>query len=182
MSSEVEFDKIFNYWWEDLKWSGVFKINWVFVRDVHHLDVQEIKVHSTSIHQLKDGSRVDFGSGKRMLEMFKHSDIDSDIFEAFEFMDEREEKLRIKRDSYYEMIKQLKVKGLIPESAKQQNHYKGSKFSSYNGKKRHSNAGYKGNGKPFKPQAMKEANGKPGYYSHREVDESSEYIKKDERK
>ena len=158
MVSEVEFDKIFNYWWEDLKWSGVFKINWVFVKDVHHIDVHGIKVGDTPMHQLKDGSRVDFEAGKKMLEMFRTSEIDSDIFEAFEYMDQREEKLRIKRDSYYEMIKQLKSKGLIPESMKSNGsgNYRGNKHGGNYNKKR---GGFRPNaqGRPHRPYKDGEA-------------------------
>jgi hypothetical protein len=176
MISEVEFDKIFNYWWEDLKWSGVFKINWVFVKDLHHVDVQDIKVSGTPMNQLKDGSRVDFDAGKKMLELFKASDIDSDIFEAFEFMDEREEKLRIKRDSYYEMIKQLKNKGLIPESMKNNNYHKGPK---YNGqyKKRNNYKNQRGYKDRDAQQYKQGPTGNP-----RGSGEGNEYIKKDEAK
>lgn len=178
MVSEVEFDKIFNYWWEDLKWSGVFKINWVFVKDVHHVDVQDIRVNGTPIHQLKDGSHVDFDAGKRMLEMFKHSEIDSDIFEAFEYMDEREEKLRIKRDSYYEMIKQLKAKGLIPDSVKQNHYFKGHK---YNNNYPHKKNNFKYN-RGFKGYKDHEVGGKPGFFPNKHPDDNSEYIKKQDSK
>ena len=182
MVSEVEFDKIFNYWWEDLKWSGVFKINWVFVKDVHHIDVQDIKVSSTPMHQLKDGSHVDFEAGKKMLEMFRASEIDSNIFEAFEFMDEREEKLRIKRDSYYEMIKQLKNKGLIPESMKGGSYHKGAKYANnygrrHNGYRNNNNRGYKGYNKEREAPS-----GKQGGFVPRGQGDNSEYIRKEEDK
>ena len=179
MVSEVEFDKIFNYWWEDLKWSGVFHINWIFVRDLHHIDVQQVLVGGTPIHQLKDGSRVDFDAGKKMLELFKASDIDSDIFEAFEFMDEREEKLRIKRDSYFEMIQQLKNKGLIPDSMRHNNYYRGGKYGSAHGKKR---GGFRGGGRGFRQFRDKEPNGKPAFFGGKREHDNSEYIKKEERK
>lgn len=174
MVSEVEFDKIFNYWWEDLKWSGIFRINWMFIRDVHHADVQDLKTNSTPVPQLKDGSRVDFETGKKLLEAFKHTDVDSDIFEAFEYMDEREEKLRIKRDSYYEMIKQLKLKGFIPESFKNHHPYRGHKYNNYNKKRPH----FKTRG--YKNYHNKESNGNYRYYVNKQEEGGSEYIKKDE--
>lgn len=183
MVSEVEFDKIFNYWWEDLKWSGVFHISWVYVKDVHHVDVQDIRVGGTPIHQLKDGSHVDFEAGRRMLEVFRASDIDSDIFEAFEFMDEREEKLRIKRDSYYEMIKQLKNKGLIPEGMKQGGHYRNGKYGGGHGKKRGSyrgGGGGNGNSRGFRGPQDKEGPAKPFFYGAKRKDDNTEYIKKEE--
>ena len=181
MVSEVEFDKIFNYWWEDLKWSGVFKINWVFVKDVHHIDVHDIKVSNTSMHQLKDGSHVDFEAGKKMLEMFRTNQIDSDIFEAFEYMDEREEKLRIKRDSYYEMIKQLKSKGLIPEHMKSNNNYNGPRHNNYN-KKRNS---FKNNNTNRGYRHYRDSEGpntKLGISDAKDPGHNTEYTKKKENK
>lgn len=177
MSSEVEFDKIFNYWWEDLKWSGVFKINWVYIKDVHHVDVQDIKVSNTAIHQLKDGTHVDFEAGKKMLEVFKTSDIDSDIFEAFEYMDEREEKLRIKRDSYYEMIKQLKNKGLIPESMRSNTHYKGNK---YNHNKKKNNYKFGGQGKGYYGNKDREGQQGSREFPGKGHSHGPEYIKKED--
>lgn len=199
MVSEVAFDKIFNYWWEDLKWSGIFKINWVYVRDVHHSDVQNIRVNATPINLLKDGSRVDFHSGKQMLEAFRTSDVDSDIFEDFSFMDDREEKLRMKRDSYLEMIRQLRSRGLMPEFAARHNHHNngggppsyhknGDSHGKYQGNKRYGGngpsrgrGGYRGGG----GRGYKEREGgKPGYYPshHREDGNGSEYVRKEEPK
>ena len=181
MVSEVEFDKIFNYWWEDLKWSGVFKISWLFVKDLHHVDVQDIKVGNTPMHQLKDGNPVDFEAGKKMLELFKTSEIDSDIFEAFEFMDEREEKLRVKRDSYYEMIKQLKNKGFIPDAMKNNNFHKGNKYPNNgnrrpNGFRANNNRGYR-NYKEKEENRIKQEGG------HKKSEgENSEYIRKEDHK
>lgn len=39
MTSELKFNQIFNYWWEELKWSGVFDVRWIYIKDVHHEDV-----------------------------------------------------------------------------------------------------------------------------------------------
>lgn len=44
MISEVDFSKSFGFWWEDSKWSGVFQIKWIFIKDVeyeHFADVLE---------------------------------------------------------------------------------------------------------------------------------------------
>ena len=116
MASEVRFNQIFNYWWEDLKWSGVFDVNWVYVKDVHHADVKAITYNNTAIANLKDGNEIDFTAGKALLETFKNYNFVSNIFEAFQYMDEREKILRIKRDSYYEMFKKLNEKGLIEDT------------------------------------------------------------------
>ena len=116
MASEVRFNQIYNYWWEDLKWSGVFDINWIFIKDIHHTDVRNLSCNGTPIANLKDGSEIDFVTGKSLLDSFKSLPVISDIFEAFSFMDEREKILRIKRDSYYEIFRQLNAKGFIEDS------------------------------------------------------------------
>lgn len=116
MASEVRFNQIFNYWWEDLKWSGVFDINWLYIKDVHHSDVKHIAFNGAPIATLKDGCDIDFAAGKQLLETFKNYPHVSDIFEAFTFMDNRERLLRTKRDSYYEIFKQLNDKGFIEET------------------------------------------------------------------
>jgi len=115
MASEVRFNQIYNYWWEDLKWSGVFDINWIYIRDIHHADVQNISHNNTPITSLKDGSEIDFQAGRTLLEVFRNTKNTTDIFESFLYMDEREKILRSKRDSYYELFKKLNEKGLIEE-------------------------------------------------------------------
>lgn len=115
MASEVRFNQIFNYWWEDLKWSGVFDINWIYIKDVHHADLKHISHANTPIANLKDGSEIDFNAGRLLLDHFKGVQDATDIFEAFTFMDQRERVLRLKRDSYYELFKKLNEKGLIEE-------------------------------------------------------------------
>ena len=136
MTSEVKFNYIFNYWWEELKWSGYFNVDWIIVKDLHHDDVKDIKMNDISVVQLRDGSFLDYNVGMQILKSFLNSPYVSDIFEAFEFMDSREEKLRMKRDSFYNYILQLKKKGFLPQfkARTYKNHnkkrYSNSKFSS----------------------------------------------------
>ncbi len=144
MISEVRFNYIFNYWWEELKWSGVFDINWVFVKDIHHEDVKSIKQDDIPITNLRDGSFLDFAKGKELLEFFKNTPFISDIFEAFGYMDGREEKLRMKRDSFYNYILQLKKKGFIPQF-----NNKNPKFNQNNKNFKNNNDSYKKRGSKF---------------------------------
>ena len=127
MVGEVRFNKIFNYWWEELKWSGTFPVKWIYVKDLHHDDVSHITVDDTSIVKLKDGSPVPFTAGVEVLKAFRSTDFVSDIFEAFKFMDGREEKLRFKRDKVYAYIQGLKEKGVLPTSSPKTSKYHGKK-------------------------------------------------------
>ncbi len=67
MASPVSQNRIFNYWWEDLKWSGVFKVNWVYVKDISFHNMQNMTSGGALVSTLKDGSNVDFETGQKML-------------------------------------------------------------------------------------------------------------------
>jgi hypothetical protein len=134
MTGEVRFNMIFNYWWEELKWSGNFPIKWIYVKDLHHDTVAHLTVEDTSIVRLKDGSELSCNIGKEVLRSFRSNDYVSDIFEAFTFMDGREEKLRYKRDKVYSYILELKAKGVLPDSSNKQSKYHGKKNHKKHGK------------------------------------------------
>ena len=134
MVGEVRFSSIFNYWWEELKWSGNFPIKWIYVKDLHHDAVSQLTVDDTSIVRLKDGSPVPLNTGVEVLRAFRSTDFISDIFEAFKFMDEREEKLRYKRDKVFSYIQELKNKGILPASTAKTSKFHGKKDSKAKGK------------------------------------------------
>jgi hypothetical protein len=137
MSSEVELKKTFSYWWEEVKWSGVFRINWIYVKDLLYDEVEDIRLRNgNKVMSSKDGTELDFETGMKILKRFKNSIYVSDIFEYFEFMDNREEKIRLKRDSMNQIINKLKSKGLIPNLPPKSNRYRN--------KKKHDNRGKKG--------------------------------------
>ena len=129
MVGEVRFNMIFNYWWEELKWSGNFPVKWIYVKDLHHDIVSNLSVDDTSIVRLKDGSPLPFNIGIEVLKTFRSTDFVSDIFEAFKYMDGREEKLRYKRDKVYMYIQELKSKGILPASSAKTSKYHGKKNS-----------------------------------------------------
>lgn len=130
MSSEVELKKTFSYWWEEVKWSGVFRVNWIYVKDLLYDEVEDIRLRNgNKVVSSKDGTELDFETGMEMLKRFKNSIYVSDIFEYFEFMDNREEKIRLKRDSMNQIIGKLKSKGLIPDMPPKSQRRKGKKNS-----------------------------------------------------
>jgi len=152
MSSEVELKKTFSYWWEEVKWSGIFKINWIFVKDLLYDEVEDVRLRNgNKVVSSKDGTELDFETGMEILKRFKNSIYVSDIFEYFEFMDNREEKIRLKRDSMNQIISKLKSKGLIPNLPPKNTRKRGRKYD-HRGKK--GKSGYeKGNvGKNMGPR------------------------------
>jgi hypothetical protein len=152
MASEVELKKTFSYWWEEVKWSGVFKINWIFVKDLLYDEVENIRLkNGNKVVSSKDGTELDYDTGLEMAKRFKNSVYVSDIFEFFEFMDNREEKIRLKRDSMNQIISKLKSKGLIPNVPPKHHRRKHKKNFDGRGKKT------KGN-----PEHMRHGQGKRG--------------------
>ena len=117
MTGEVRFSLIFNYWWEELKWSGNFPVRWIYIKDLHHDAVAHLQADNMSVTRLKDGSYVPRAVGVEILHAFRSTEFISDIFEAFKFMDGREEKLRYKRDKILAYIVEMKVKGVLPANS-----------------------------------------------------------------
>jgi len=97
MTSDVDFSKSFGYWWENSKWTGVFRIKWVFVKDVEYSQFTNLSSGDKPVTQNRDGTRLDFNTGIKMLKVFEQSKSTESIFNAFTYMDEREEKLRLAR-------------------------------------------------------------------------------------
>lgn len=82
--------------------------------------------------QLRDGTKISFRTGMKMLKIFKEKQIEGSIFDSFPFMDEREEKLRVERS----MQRQLEEQNMIQKGGS------GTKKDSGNGRyKRHNNRG-----------------------------------------
>ena len=99
MTSEVDFAKSFNFWWEKTKWTGVFKIKWIFVKDIEYAEFSSISFQDKQVTQHRDGTKFDFETGIKMLSIYENSKTQKSIFDDFVYMDDREEKLRMERDS-----------------------------------------------------------------------------------
>lgn len=167
MIKEVNHFQIFNYWWEDLKWSGIFPLKWIYVKDIPHSEVKHILSKGIPLSGLKDGEAVEFEAGKKILDVFKNKRLGSNIFDAFDFMDSREEKLRVKRDSYYETLCLLKDNGYIIQKQKQSSR----KVPKNNGEPKQGNRekGFKRNNYKSKnePEHYKSGYPKKSFYTKR---------------
>lgn len=98
MVSDVDFSKSFGYWWESTKWTGLFKIKWIYVKDLQYSAVNKITFGDKPVTQHRDGTKLDFETGMKMLKVFEKTETTDSIFNEFGFMDEREEKMRVGRD------------------------------------------------------------------------------------
>lgn len=97
MVSEVDFSKSFSFWWEQTKWSGVMNLKWVYIKDINYSNFSNIFFMNKQVTHHRDGTKLDFETGMKMLKVFDQSKSPESIFDDFHTMDNREEKLRIER-------------------------------------------------------------------------------------
>jgi hypothetical protein len=105
------------------------------------------------VTSLRDGTKISFENGLKMLKIFKEQECTGNIFEAFEFMDDREEKLRLTRDVAQNMYSKMNPGGQMdatqgghqnPNHYHKKPHHHNNHSNSYNNR-RGSNMGYKKN-------------------------------------
>jgi hypothetical protein len=105
------------------------------------------------VTSLRDGTKISFENGLKMLKIFKEQECTGNIFEAFEFMDDREEKLRLTRDVAQNMYSKMNPGGQMdatqgghqnPNHYHKKPHHHNNNSNSYNNR-RGSNMGYKKN-------------------------------------
>lgn len=94
MISGCDASSTFHYWWEFGRYFGVFQIEWVYITDIHFEDLYYIFYDPNCFNDLPDGIEIPLEHGRAIMERFRWTNFVSDIFEAFEFMDQREIKQR----------------------------------------------------------------------------------------
>lgn len=97
MVSEVDSSKSFGFWWENAKWPGMFRIKWVYVKDIAYSAFSSIYFGDKPVCQHRDGTKLDFDTGVKMLRLFEKTPTTESIFKEMKYMDDREEKLRMER-------------------------------------------------------------------------------------
>eukprot|EP00825_Cyclidium_porcatum_P039217 TRINITY_DN46_c0_g1_i2.p1 TRINITY_DN46_c0_g1~~TRINITY_DN46_c0_g1_i2.p1 ORF type:complete len:373 (-),score=59.23 TRINITY_DN46_c0_g1_i2:676-1794(-) len=99
----------FAYWWQIHKWRGIFKLQWVFIKDIIYKKFEGLnnELHLPVIRS-KDGTKLIWEeTGKKMLDIFQKADKEPNIFNDFEIMEEREQGLRSMRDQQISQNKPL---------------------------------------------------------------------------
>jgi len=69
MTTDLDDNESFKYWWEPCKWFGSFKIEWLFIKDIHYSKFENVIEESvkTSVINLKDGDKISAKAGKEMI-------------------------------------------------------------------------------------------------------------------
>ena len=96
MKSEVNFGDTFAYWTQDDKWTGVFQVEWLFIKDTPFKLYRNISImmkdgHSKPVCNSRDTQEVPFQDAQNMIDIIQNYKNTNTILEHFEYYDVRQE-------------------------------------------------------------------------------------------
>lgn len=97
----------FGLWWDPLKSTKVFHIQWLFVKNVDLGGLQKLDENQTEISQLPDCTQLIRANGLFLMSLFRFKDfsISNSLFQGFQILDQREDYLRANRTTVDVKIK-----------------------------------------------------------------------------
>jgi len=111
MSSGIQ-EKHFQFWWEGNKWLNHFGLKWIFIKDVPYKCFDQFRMEDgTSVIRARDCTSIPVETAKRMLKLFQDYRLNTSIFDAFSYMDIREDMLRSYRYSLQNYQNRMAAKG-----------------------------------------------------------------------
>lgn len=118
VASALDEKNSFMYWTQDTKWSGLFDIDWIFLKDVPFRAFKTIDIlmkdgQVKPVTFSRDSQEIPFNEGKKMLEIYENFTNSNTILEHFEYYDLRQEN--------YEKTMQETSSSQIQNSSQQQN-------------------------------------------------------------
>jgi hypothetical protein len=93
MKSHVDFDKNFEGWNQSHKWKGVFKISWIYIKDIPNKELRHLKNEFNEgkpVPNSRDCQEVPFEVGVKVLEMFENFKNQTSILDDYEFYEMNE--------------------------------------------------------------------------------------------
>lgn len=96
MTSQVDEKNSFLYWTQDSKWSGLFDIEWIFIKDVpfkafKNIDILMKDGNVKPVTYSRDTQEVPIVEGKKMFSIIEKYVNTNTILEHFEYYDMRQE-------------------------------------------------------------------------------------------
>jgi len=130
MNSGIQ-EKHFQFWWEGNKWMNYFEVKWVFIKDMPYRFFDSFLMDDgTSVIRARDCTSTPVETSKQMLKLFRDYQSSSNIFEAFSYMDIREDMLRSYRYALQSYQKRLLAKKSAREAHSKPNSQHGSSSES----------------------------------------------------
>ena len=105
MKSEVNENKRFPLWTKDNLWTGIFEVEWLFIKDVPFYKFNDIKIMlkegiTDTVVLSRDHQEVPFNEGIQMMNIISNYNNTNSLLEHFEYYD-------IRQDSYEKANPQL---------------------------------------------------------------------------
>ena len=96
MKTSCDENRTFEFWTQDGKWTGLFDVEWLFIKDVPFKEFKEIIITMKDgeikpISNARDTQEIPFEQAKTMLEKISNYQNSNTILEHFEFYDMRQE-------------------------------------------------------------------------------------------
>ena len=96
MKTSCDENRTFEFWTQDGKWTGLFDVEWLFIKDVPFKEFKEIIITMKDgeikpISNARDTQEIPFEQAKTMLEKISKYKNSNTILEHFEFYDMRQE-------------------------------------------------------------------------------------------
>ena len=96
MISKVDETKIFELWTQDNKWTGLFNVEWIFIKDVPLKEFNKIVIQMNNgeirpVSHARDAQEIPFYNAQIMMKIFSLYENSNTIFEKFEYYDLRQE-------------------------------------------------------------------------------------------
>ena len=96
MKTSCDENRTFEFWTQDGKWTGLFDVEWLFIKDVPFKEFKDIIITMKDgeikpISNARDTQEIPFEQAKIMLEKISNYQNSNTILEHFEFYDMRQE-------------------------------------------------------------------------------------------
>lgn len=108
MESEQDEDDEFGQWWNKHKTKGGFRIRWLYIKNVDLAPLDQ-KEEGKQIYTLPDCTEIAGENGMKQLNIFKQCDSSNNIFNLFQLLDVREDRLKDYRKNQEYAVKLRKV-------------------------------------------------------------------------
>ncbi|KAJ6945617.1 hypothetical protein NC651_000623 [Populus alba x Populus x berolinensis] len=99
MVGPVDFDKNVDFWQQD-KWSGQFPVKWIIIKDVPNSQFRHIVLENNDnkpVTNSRDTQEVELEQGAEMLGIFKNYESHSSILDDFQFYEERQKVMQVRK-------------------------------------------------------------------------------------
>ena len=95
MKSPYDYNRTFDFWTQDNKWSGLFDVEWIFIKDIPFKEFRNIIITMKDgeikpIINARDTQEIPFEQAKIMLNIIEKYENSNTILEHFEFYDIRQ--------------------------------------------------------------------------------------------